>query len=481
MTLIFAVLAFASCLKGVGSDEETPGNDVQKGFKATCSAQVIAADGVDAAVFTITYDGVALTEEEVTFYDVASGAVVSMPNLTFTTTVAGVYAFRVEYEREDESGLSSTYKQTFEIVATSSINLEPTEDEGLTISLSSNLVEIGKTEVVIIPRMDGQIVTDISNLSFYNAADNSPMTLATTTVMSNSGVQYVLPVYTATKTGTISFWAMYGITTTINTPSTITAVDFAIPARPTDAQPANTSFVRRALVTQFTGTWCGNCPYMISALENVFNYKEWSDKAVLVAIHNNDSFDIKNTDFASANGLIVNAWPTVKVDILYTIENYGVEQNIANLQSAIRTSVNKGAKAAIAARTAMNDSSLVIRASVKAAEENEYFVGAWLLEDGLYEQQSNYPGLPGNFDIHNNVLRLPDSQYSRRDFYGHSLGTIRKGDVADHLFVIDLKNEWVKSKCHVVLFVSTYENNSKVITNAAAIPSLTSGVEFAYK
>ncbi len=91
--------------------------------------------------------------------------------------------------------------------------------------------------------------------------------------MSDQATYYSLPdntefkfpngVYTTTTAGSFSFWVAYKTENTIKTPSTITAVNFAIPDRPADPNPSSTSFVRRVLVMQFTGTGCGYCPLIV--------------------------------------------------------------------------------------------------------------------------------------------------------------------------------------------------------------------------
>ena len=488
-TALFAALALASCLKGEGSDDPANGGNntpAATGLQITCSTAVIKADGIDAAIFTITYNDVALTEEQVTFYDATTNLPVEMPNLTFTTESVGTYSFYIKFATEDKDGNTIEYRsKTIEITAVSShdLNLDDNNNPGLTIALSTNIVRAGTGEAVIIPRYNGKVLTssEIGDFSLFDASTNAPLTLEKKEFTANNGTVYLLPVYSSDKAEIINFWAMYGTESTINTPSKITVIDFDIPQRPTDPQPSNTSFRRRAFVTQFTGTWCGNCPIMHASLTNVFNYAEYANKAALIAIHQGDALEISDSDLRGANGFAVSGYPTTKVDLIYTILNYGVEDNIANIKQAINTAVSTPAQAGIAARTAIDDSSLVIRTSVKAAEEGEYFVGAWVLEDGLYEMQNNTVGISGNFDIHNNVLRLADSKASRRDFYGHPLGTLNKGDVADYLFVIELNPSWNKANCHVVLFVSTIKNGSKAITNVTTIKPLAGGVEFAYK
>ena len=84
-------------------------------------------------------------------------------------------------------------------------------------------------------------------------------------------------------------------------------------------------------------------------------------------------------------------------------------------------------------------------------------------------------------DYHENVVRIADSNPSNR-FLGHPLGSILKGEKADHLFVMELDPSWNVENCHLVIFVSTYPFNltKLTITNVVKTASLTSGVDFEY-
>ncbi|MBR0336373.1 MAG: Omp28-related outer membrane protein, partial [Alistipes sp.] len=128
------------------------------------------------------------------------------------------------------------------------------------------------------------------------------------------------------------------------------------------------------------------------------------------------------------------------------------------------------------------DNMLLVRTSVKVNQDGEYFVGAWLVESGLYAQQSNYTDLKADYlDIHENVVRIADSNPSGSNFMGFSLGHIAKGESSDYLFVMELDRSWKVENCHLVLFVSTMSQNQQVLTNVVKTTSLTSGVEFEYK
>ncbi|HIZ86558.1 MAG TPA: Omp28-related outer membrane protein, partial [Candidatus Coprenecus pullistercoris] len=137
-------------------------------------------------------------------------------------------------------------------------------------------------------------------------------------------------------------------------------------------------------------------------------------------------------------------------------------------ESALRTIIDNaymrsGTKAGISARAELNGSTLVVLASVKAAETSEFRIGAWLLEDGIEGRQSNYypDSWTDDFDTHDNCIRIADSRVSNSNFTGHSLGTVKAGQTAEYAFVMTVDEKWNAENCHLVLFVTTREEEEK--------------------
>ena len=102
--------------------------------------------------------------------------------------------------------------------------------------------------------------------------------------------------FTVTKAGEYKFYADYGALSTYrkndaNCYFVIKAINVAIPESPADPQPESTSFVHRTFLTQYTGTGCGYCPYMIRILKGVMAEDYIPSKAVLAAVHSYGSGD----------------------------------------------------------------------------------------------------------------------------------------------------------------------------------------------
>ena len=471
LSLLFIAALATSCLYGKGFGEEAEVENTS-GFKAEVSANVIIANGEDIAIFRALLNGEDVTAQS-TLYNAQTNE--ALDDMSFSTFAIGKHTFYVVY--------GEYRSETIEISAVQDLDLNTKEESGLSAVLSTNLIQVGKSYAAFIIRYDGKVLTaeEVAKAKIYDAQTNEQVTLDFVAAETSDGTVYTLPAYYATEAGPKSFWVGYKTKNTRETPVSVTAVTSDIPARPADAQPGNTNFTHRALFTQFTGTWCGNCPYMIAAFHYMFEDSTYKDKFIHTAVHNGDVFKVVMPDGRDLSNILntTGNYPYVLCNLTTGIQNSQVERNVANLMGAIEGAMKSEAKAGIAARTELKDNMLLVRASVKVSHTSEYYIGAWLVESDLHALQSNYTDMKDDYiDVHENVVRIADSNTT--NFMGHSLGTITKGDRADHLFVMELDPSWKTENCHLVLFVSTIQFNSLSMTNAVKTTSLTSGVDFEY-
>lgn len=294
---------------------------------------------------------------------------------------------------------------------------------------------------------DGEPVTE--DVRFYDG-NNAPIELPSMT-------------FTATAAGTYSFWAAYG--TSHSGVVTVTAIDFPVPALPEDPAPESTDFARKVLLTQFTGTGCGYCPGMITLLRNVLSDEDYASRTVLAAAHTYNTSDPAYIPQRLDQAMGVSSYPMVVADMHLAFSNYNSENGLRTL---IDEAYGTDAKAGISVKAELNGSTLVVRASVKAAETSEYRIGAWLLEDGIYGQQANYMQAQwtGDYDTHDNCIRIADSKVSNINFTGHSLGTVNAGETAEYPFVMTIEEGWNADNCHVVVFVTAPEGQAYIVNNA---------------
>ncbi|MBQ5766811.1 MAG: TolC family protein, partial [Burkholderiaceae bacterium] len=153
--------------------------------------------------------------------------------------------------------------------------------------------------------------------------------------------------------------------------------------RAEDPNPTSTSFKRRALVMQYTGTACGYCPYMIRPLETLAADADYKNKFTWAAIH---TFNTESDPAAPHNQVDkqqlgsrfgISNYPTVLVDYSQVsfANNDGV--NLGVLKKAIDNSVANAASAGISATMTLDENNRVVtaRVSVKAKDAKVYNVG----------------------------------------------------------------------------------------------------------
>jgi hypothetical protein len=161
------------------------------------------------------------------------------------------------------------------------------------------------------------------------------------------------------------------------------------------------TFTRKVLIEDFTGTWCGWCPRVSYGIELV---EQKTDNAVITAIHRgNDPYHFGESNIGD---LDEGTYPTAKLNRKTTWE-YPEPDNVNQVLNFTNLSSNLG----LGINSEIIDNKINLEISIgflKSFENLKYVV--YLVEDQLYYNQANYtnyynaaPNLI-NFE-HNNVLR----------------------------------------------------------------------------
>lgn len=297
--------------------------------------------------------------------------------------------------------------------------------------------------------------------------------------------------FSSTEIGYYEFWAEYGAAMTkTNIGITVVATPPAAPAVPTDNNPSKLNFHRRVMLIQFTGTGCGYCPSMVTALHAIAANEETKNSFVLAAAHiggyasGDPALMTEGKTLDDAFG--ITSYPNLIVDMVPNVGRvYATE---AYLKSQINTALNRvNVKGGIAANTEYHADKnyVMVTALVKAKETAEFRIGAWLLEDGIegiqtvYADANTVEGI--NYNIHNNCIRKVKSQQPTDDldFTGLTLGTIEAGQTKPYEFAFPLKNVYKSQNLHLILFISTKENGKWRVNNVVGAP-IDGSVDFEY-
>lgn len=177
--------------------------------------------------------------------------------------------------------------------------------------------------------------------------------------------------------------------------------DFTSESLTIEAKQYATSFTRKVLIEDFTGTWCGWCPRVSYGIEQV---EKQTDKAVITAIHRGS--DPYHFGESNIGDLDENSYPTAKLN-RKTPWDYPEPSNVDQVLNFTNLSSDLGL--GISSEIVGNKINLEINIGFLKSFQNLKFV-VYLVEDRLYFNQTNYTNYYNgaatlvNFE-HNNVLR----------------------------------------------------------------------------
>ncbi|RXR31835.1 hypothetical protein EQG68_09185 [Flavobacterium piscinae] len=171
------------------------------------------------------------------------------------------------------------------------------------------------------------------------------------------------------------------------------------------------NFVKRVLIEDYTGTWCGNCPRVNHAIELA---RAQTDKIVTVGIHRSSSnpadasYDPYNFDSSELEGILnMSGYPKALLNRMTRWQP--LEQN--NITQVINLTQGENPKLGIAMDVSIVGSTLNLETKVKFSKDfSNIKLVVYVLENGLIYDQVNYtnfftgPGTISNF-LHDHVLR----------------------------------------------------------------------------
>lgn len=321
------------------------------------------------------------------------------------------------------------------------------------------LTSNGVDGIVLTVKLDGKEVP-IEDVNFYDAESNKKMDMP-------DGY------FQTTESGPHSFWASYSAQ--ISPAITVYGISSAIPQLPEDSAPESVDFARKVLITQFTGTACSNCPRVITMLKSFMSSPYYAEKAIWTACHRYNSDDPAYLNEALNTAVNVNSYPWVVLDMNASLKTSSGDVNVFSSMFDKEYEAEK-AKAALSAVAILDEDLFIVKAGVKAAEDGEFRVAMWLLEDGIVGAQA---GGDKSFNTHNNCIRLVQGKNGNRDYSGKSFN-LTKGQSDEQISIFKLTPKMVAENCHVVVMVSTKGADGRFYVNNAIDCPLDGSVAYSY-
>ena len=217
-----------------------------------------------------------------------------------------------------------------------------------------------------------------------------------------------------------------------------------------------TSFSKKAVVEDFTGTWCGYCPRVSYAASLV---EEQTDKVFVVGVHNGDQMA---NSFGSALELMYNitGFPTAYIDRADTW-TYPEPNNVSQALEAAEGTVDVG----LAIESSLTGSTLditIYQGFLQNMTNVKLLV--FVLEDGIIANQSNYTSYYGGASTitdfeHNGVLR-----YVATDIMGDT--TTSTIGIHEQSFSVNLSSEGVQDPTKTGVLAMLVDDTARVLYNA---------------
>jgi thiol-disulfide isomerase/thioredoxin len=251
--------------------------------------------------------------------------------------------------------------------------------------------------------------------------------------------------YTGSQAGTITAKAVFDSTSSSD-------ISVAV----VDPSSLPSSFSKKAVVEDFTGTWCGYCPRVSYAASLV---EEQTDKVFVVGVHNGDQM-ANSFGGALEDEFSITGFPTAYIDRV----NTWTYPEPSNVDQALNAAVGT-ADVGLAIESSLTGSVLDFKV-YQGFLQNMTGVKlvVFVLEDGILANQSNYTSYYGgastivNFE-HNGVLR-----YAATNVMGNS--TTSTIGIHEKSFSVDLSSYDVLVPENTHILAMLVSQTGRVVLNA---------------
>lgn len=232
------------------------------------------------------------------------------------------------------------------------------------------------------------------------------------------------------------------------------------------------NFVKRVLIEDYTGTWCGNCPRVVHALGLA---KNQSDKIVSVAIHRASSnpadgaYDPFNFDSSALETYLqMSGYPKALLNRLTRWQP--LEQN--NIPQVINLTQGENPKLGLSITNQVSATTINLNVKVKFSNDFQGLnLVVYVLENGLIHKQVNYTSFFGgtpyleNF-VHDHTLRACLTPLFGQPILSSDSGV---GKTFNTNFTLPIPaNVEDKTKLEFVAFITGVDNRTINVRKATA-------------
>ncbi len=253
------------------------------------------------------------------------------------------------------------------------------------------------------------------------------------------------------------------------------------------------AFFRASVTLKGTGTWCGYCPNMAVQLHET--EAEYPDRFYLMNVYNGSPGLTWREGDAIMSHYNIKGYPSGFFNGYAEIPSAsGLAQMAESLM--IQAVEYYPSNVAIAASSSVSGDDITLEVKLAARKSKEYKITAYIMEDGIVAEQSDYLGLledPENY-VHDNIVRgtFTDGHIEGGDVIDLPLGqvvttTLKMKKPAD---VVDINNT------NILVYVTyeggynpdvpkvpnaSYKDYGYIIDNAVKIKTVGGEIDFRYE
>lgn len=195
---------------------------------------------------------------------------------------------------------------------------------------------------------------------------------------------------------------------------------------------------KTVLVTKFTGTWCGYCPQMTAALEDLETF--YPGGFTILAVHGGDDLENSDVTVPLEDKFGITGYPTAIIDYTYS----STQQLIMLRDRMEKTLAENPAFAGVAIETAVQGDEILVDAEVEFGVSGNWRICCVLTEDRIYRE-----GTGGSVDgWYDHVVRV-----FATDPEGDDVGNMKEGSLGTFSWAIPLDAGWNVDNCSITVFI----------------------------
>ena len=409
---IFATIFFFSCSSS--DDNPVTPTPTPTATAITLTSDKSSFDEGETVSFTVKTD----LNEDVTSQATIKVNGTDISGSTYTPSTHGTYTVKATYSTFTSNEVSLTVNEV--VVATIT---------DITITTDRTALAIGEVATFT-------VMANLSDGSIEDKTNESQFIVNNATISGNN--------YLANAVEEITVKATY--TSHTSNELSIQISDVATPS----------TFTKKAIIEDYTGTWCGWCPRVSYAISLV---EAETDKVFSVGAHVGDAMQ-NSFSLALRDAFNITGYPTAYVN-REAEWAYPEPNNVGQATGAASGTTNLG----LAVGSVLDGNTMNVIVSTGFAENvSGTKLVVYVLENGILANQENYTSYYGGGSIlvnfeHNHVLR-----YSATNVLGDAIAT--SAGVTHLSYTIDLSANGIADVNNAAVLAILVDDTGKKVLNA---------------